>query len=840
MVSAKYSLLSVFILLTLFACATSSHGDYKLENNRLKVSIVAKGCVLEITDKLSGEVFTSEAMTSLRFDAATASSDSCYLSYSLFPNDISLHVTLSLAANSLVFKLSMDPETALSKEFKFPGPIESKDGDYYIVPHATGYIGPVTEAYPLGSPRGSFHMWGYKATMPFAGITDLTSGYMISSDDPWDTEISIARPSWSSPNYSLMLMHHPSKNTFGYDRTFHYSFFDTGGYVAMCEWYRGHAEEKGKVRTLREKAVDNPAIDRLIGAVDFWGFNSYWNENLIDKLFDYGFDKVLYTFTTNYVSFPDNSKVIAKAHEKGWLTSRYDCFTDTYPPEEHPEINWLERMGYPENVIINSDGSLRKGWITYLSDGAAFQCGVSCSQTHGQYARRKIAHDHAVNDYSARFIDVELASVLRECYSADHPASRHDDAIYRAQTLGIVKEEFGLVTGSEEARDWAFRNCDYGEGTMTMVAPNNAGYNWIIPLSDPGERFIDISMDARNRIPLHALVYHDCHVPTWYTGDGAGKVPAYWEHKDLFTLLYGTMHLFMPGDMAGWDENVDRFVTSYHATNAVFRNVGYEEMTSHEMLTSDFTVQKTTFANGWSVVANFGSSDYSYEGKTIPPLGFFAGNGNDEAMKVTENNGTYTAVSLENRLFLNPYGRQTVFKGVRSMGPVYLNHVDENHIQIAFIGDLKSVDIRPDELPWPAESIRIFDDNGAEVQSIAVGNGWNRIPRPGKGNCLTIEYTPVVFVDEISDARPVTPSLSVHPNPFNATATVSYELTKAGHVTVEIFNLIGQREAILENSYRDAGIYTAAFEGESLTSGIYFARMSTGENTLTQKLLLVK
>jgi len=830
-------LITVFALLSI---SQTAMGACLLENGRLKVSIEPQGCIIEITEKASGRVFVTEDVSSFRLIESVSVQDTCCLTYEVQPDDFTVTARVSLDENSLVFRINSDPETPMTKHFKFPGSIESGDGDYYIVPYASGYIGPVTEPYPLGNPLGRFHMWGYKSTMPFAGITDLSSGYMITSDDPWDTEIAIARPSWSIPNYTLMLNHHPSKGTFGYNRTFYYSFFSSGGYVAMCDWYRRHAEKRGYVRTLRDKANENPAVDRLIGAVDFWSFTSYWAGSLIDTLVDYGFDRVLYTFTTNYVSFPDNSTLIDKAHEAGFLTSRYDCFTDVYPPDKHPEINWLEREGYPENIIIDADGGLHGGWITYLSDGSAFQCGVSCSKTHDQYARRKISRDLSVNDYSARFIDVELASTLYECYSPEHPASRHDDAVHRALTLGIVKDEYNLVTGSEEARDWAFPNCDYGEGTLSVVAPDNAGYDWATPLDDPGERFIDISMNASRRVPLHGLVYHDTHVATWYTGDSATKVPAYRDHKDLFTILYGTMHIFMPGNMERWTENLEHFVTSYHTTSAVFGNVGYERMTSHEMLSPDFMVQKTTFANGWTVVANFGSSEYGYDGKSLAPLGFYAFKGDEEAMKIVENGGTYTAVRLDNRLFLNPYGRKTAFHGVSSTGPVFLSTDGENRLHAAMIGSTEWIDIKPQELPWPAESIRAFSKDGGVVNMQDVGGGWLRIRRPSESDCLTIEYDPIVSVDDTDGSVPSAPDLNVYPNPFNTAATVSYTLNESGRVSIELFNLVGQKVATLETENRMPGSYRTILDGGNLTSGMYFVRFRTKNHSLTRKLLFVK
>jgi hypothetical protein len=64
-----------------------------------------------------------------------------------------------------------------------------------------------------------------------------------------------------------------------------------------------------------------------------------------------------------------------------------------------------------------------------------------------------------------------------------------------------------------------------------------------------------------------------------------------------------------------WAANKDRFVKSYQTAAPVARATGYSQMLSHEWLTSDHAVQRTRFANGVVVTANFGDAPWS------PPSG---------------------------------------------------------------------------------------------------------------------------------------------------------------------------------------------------------------------------
>jgi hypothetical protein len=63
-----------------------------------------------------------------------------------------------------------------------------------------------------------------------------------------------------------------------------------------------------------------------------------------------------------------------------------------------------------------------------------------------------------------------------------------------------------------------------------------------------------------------------------------------------------------------WTTNKDRFVKSYQTAAMVARATGYSQMLSHEWLTPDHAVQRTRFANGVVVTANFGDAPWTPPG----------------------------------------------------------------------------------------------------------------------------------------------------------------------------------------------------------------------------------
>ena len=81
---------------------------------------------------------------------------------------------------------------------------------------------------------------------------------------------------------------------------------------------------------------------------------------------------------------------------------------------------------------------------------------------------------------------------------------------------------------------------------------------------------------------------------------------------------------------------------------------------------------------------------------------------------------------------------------------------------------------------------------------------------------------------------------AAYPNPFNATTTIEYALPFASQVSLNLYNLSGQRIETLVNGRLQAGVHRTMLNAANLSSGLYFVRLEASEQVLTRKVMLIK
>jgi len=84
-----------------------------------------------------------------------------------------------------------------------------------------------------------------------------------------------------------------------------------------------------------------------------------------------------------------------------------------------------------------------------------------------------------------------------------------------------------------------------------------------------------------------------------------------------------------------------------------------------------------------------------------------------------------------------------------------------------------------------------------------------------------------------------------YPNPFNANTVIEFMIAEPAFVQLDIYDVLGKKIRNLYNDFASIGIYSITWDGKSnnnqpMASGIYFYRLSYGNNNITRKMSLLK
>ena len=154
---------------------------------------------------------------------------------------------------------------------------------------------------------------------------------------------------------------------------------------------------------------------------------------------------------------------------------------------------------------------------------------------------------------------------------------------------------------------------------------------------------------------------------------------------------------------------------------------------------------------------------------------------------------------------------------------------------------------------WPLPENLAY--NNADYQTAAMGGfplgdlNWYPDQLPSWEAQRDQEWTDINYwlkggpnsVIEVGGVQPTDYVLKQnYPNPFNPTTKIEYSIPKAGHVSLKVYNNLGQEVATVFEGDQRTGKYIATFDGTGLASGVYFYRLQTENILLTKKFILMK
>jgi hypothetical protein len=119
-----------------------------------------------------------------------------------------------------------------------------------------------------------------------------------------------------------------------------------------------------------------------------------------------------------------------------------------------------------------------------------------------------------------------------------------------------------------------------------------------------------------------------------------------------------------------------------------------------------------------------------------------------------------------------------------------------------------------------------FDWSDIDLSDWSTSNGFSQLSADGE----TAMVIPTSYSLE-----------AAYPNPFNASTTIHVNLPESAELNVAVYNLLGQRVALLADGRMNAGRHSFSFDGHYLASGVYLIRaIVPGEMDEVQKIALLK
>jgi hypothetical protein len=128
------------------------------------------------------------------------------------------------------------------------------------------------------------------------------------------------------------------------------------------------------------------------------------------------------------------------------------------------------------------------------------------------------------------------------------------------------------------------------------------------------------------------------------------------------------------------------------------------------------------------------------------------------------------------------------------------------------------------------DEVRIWTRARSAAEILAAKDGERGFP-------TAVETEPAPkFSDRLGQNRP---------NPFNPATKIEFDLAKAGHARIAVFDVVGSLVARLVDRELPAGRHQVTWAGKddrgrSVASGVYFYRMEIGSFTSTRRMILLK
>ncbi|UCC78957.1 MAG: T9SS type A sorting domain-containing protein [Candidatus Zixiibacteriota bacterium] len=162
-------------------------------------------------------------------------------------------------------------------------------------------------------------------------------------------------------------------------------------------------------------------------------------------------------------------------------------------------------------------------------------------------------------------------------------------------------------------------------------------------------------------------------------------------------------------------------------------------------------------------------------------------------------------------------------------------YLHDNHAYLANSDGLRVFEISN---PYNPEYISGYFDDGYFTGVVAEND--TAYVSAGPQGMWIVRNEITTTIEDFHSLLPKASALSNYPNPFNAITTIKYYIPNKSEISLSIYNLLGQRVETLFEGVQNPGEHMLTWDASHLPSGIYFARLETGNRSENIKMVFLK
>jgi hypothetical protein len=542
--------------------------------------------------------------------------------------NLTLYLTVCLEGRDeeLVFDVAADEHATEVRQLDWPEAMDASEVDYTILSNNRGNLLPRNwpkEYYPIRTvtKEGKIAPTDHSVlqshvieswSMSWWGFQKGKSAMMVIVETPDDASYQFSHPAGGPTVIGPRWL--TSLGRLGYMRSARMCFYDDASYVTLAKRYRKYAMDTGLFVSLKEKVARTPVVADLIGTPqtrvrilrnmskesDRWDSvnptNNY-NVTTFDErarqlrdLKASGVDKTLVFITAwPHLGYdrqhPDPlpppevaggweglKRLADTCKELGYPYIFHDQYRDYYAdaPSYDPQFAIHEETsgGMAHAFAGSRFGDWKEGQIPWMRhwDGGK-QTYLNARYQAGHLRKNyDLFFEHDIRPQGI-YIDVVGYVPPDEDYNPEHPTTRSD-----------------AMRGQIACLDWAHHN-------LGAVA-TEAGSDWVVPYVDIINQSGGIGKTIP--VPLYNLVYHDA-VMISFGGRG----------DDKKNLLLGILCAGVPELPLAREETDAKRMALIHEMAALHKRLAYVEMTNHEFLDDERRQERTTYADGTTVMVDW-------------------------------------------------------------------------------------------------------------------------------------------------------------------------------------------------------------------------------------------